>query len=448
MIVMNKSYFLERVLQKRPTALEEYSYDLLPETFIATDMIPVVCKTHGTFTQKASAHAFGAGCISCSRARIAIGRQLTTDEFIAKSIKRFGDRFDYSKTQYVRKDVELIVTCKRHGDIVTTPEQLFWSTYGCKDCDFEIPRENRKARMLAKAVEVHGDRYDYSRVIYVNSNDPVEIICPVHGSFWQGLYQHTAKKTNCPKCFRDNEKLSQAEFIGRARHVHGDVYDYDKVVYVHGQIPVTITCRKHGDFTQRANSHLSGNGCKECFLEGNKLTTEEFIENARRVHGDTYDYSKVNYLGNKVEVEIVCPRHGSFWQKPNSHVSSKNGCRLCYESKGEKAVEVVLKKYGIEHIREYRIPPYRYRYDFYLPEFNVFIEFHGHQHYQPVGLFGGDEAHQLVKKNDKMKVRLVNRVRGTLIVLNHLDLSDGSVEKKLIQRLKRHLGDRLPLESL
>lgn len=445
---MNKSYFLDSVLLKRPTALRDYSYDLLPDTFLAIDKIPIVCKTHGVFYQRAYAHSSGVGCMKCSIVKNGLRSRLTTEDFISKSIQRYGDRFDYSKTVYSGKEAKLTITCKLHGDFTMSSVAHFRSLYGCSKCDFEIPRANRKARYIAAARKIHEDKYDYSRVVYTNTATKVEIVCPYHGSFWQGFYEHIAKHTGCPKCARDNDRLNLDAFIGKSRFIHNDFYSYEKTVYVTGQTDVVITCPKHGDFTQRASSHLSGNGCKTCFLEGNKLSTEDFVANARRVHGDTYDYSKVNYLGNKIAVEIVCPKHGSFWQKPNSHISSKNGCKLCYESKGEKAVEVVLKKYGIEHVREYRIPPYLYRYDFFLPKFNVFIEFHGHQHYQPVGLFGGDEAHQLVKKNDRMKVRLVNRAKGHLIVLNHLNLTEGSVEKELLKRLKRIIGDKISLEPI
>jgi hypothetical protein len=167
------------------------------------------------------------------------------------------------------------------------------------------------------------------------------------------------------------------------------------------------------------------------------LSTEKFIKNAKEVHGNSYDYSKVKYYGNKRPVEIICPTHGSFWQKPNTHISSKNGCKLCHESKGEKAVEVFLSKYGINFIREYRIKPYLYRYDFFLQEFNIFIEFNGQQHYGPIELFGGDEGYQRTKERDSAKKQLVYQNKGHLVTLTYLNLSDNSVEKELIKRFKR-----------
>ena len=59
------------------------------------------------------------------------------------------------------------------------------------------------------------------------------------------------------------------------------------------------------------------------------MTEQEFISKARKIHGDKYDYSKVEYVNCKVKVCIICPKHGEFWQKPDLHTNKKNGCPLC-----------------------------------------------------------------------------------------------------------------------
>lgn len=364
-------------------------------------------------------------------------RALTTDKFIAKSKAKYGDKYGYGKTIYVRKNIALIITCPTHGDIELTPDAHFWSRYGCSKCDFEIPRSIKKNKVLEKAISVHGGKYDYSRVNYVNMNDPVEIVCSKHGSFWQDLYSHTAKAVDCPNCAKESGKFSLDQFVAKARLTHGDAYDYSKVKYETNASKVIITCPKHGDFIQRAASHLAGCKCRKCFIEDQRKTTEDFVREAKLVHGDKFDYSQVDYHGNKQPVEIVCPVHGSFWLKPNSHTSLGTGCRFCQDSKGERAVELFLKKYGIMHIREYRLLPYRYRYDFYLPDHNVYIEFNGQQHYKPIEVFGGEEAFQKTKENDKIKRSLVKDLNGHLIVIPYTCLNEDAVERELIRSLKR-----------
>jgi hypothetical protein len=344
---VNKDYFLKKLSINRPSVFESYNYDHLPAIFLAHDVVPIECYQHGLFYQKAYGHMQGSGCQICGQLTASNARALTTDEFIAKSTKRFGERFDYEKTVYVRREVALTLTCRRHGDIELTPLQHDWSKHGCAQCDVEVPKLIRMRKVLDKAKKIHGDKYDYSRVTFANVNDKMEIVCPHHGAFWQSLYDHTGKGAGCPHCARENDKLTIDSFVTKARAIHGNQYGYSQVKYETNASMVTITCPKHGDFIQRAASHLAGSKCKACHVELARLPAEEFIKNAKAVHGTTYDYSKVNYHGNKTPVEIICSIHGSFWQKPNSHVASKCGCRSCSESNGEKAVESFLKKYGI-----------------------------------------------------------------------------------------------------
>lgn len=433
---MNKQYFLKKLSINKPSVFQQYSYDLLPDTFGCFDKITIECFKHGIFNQKVSQHLLGQGCPECGREQCDKNRALTTDKFIEKSRTKYGDKYSYEKTVYTRKEADLTITCPFHGDITIRASAHLWSRHGCPKCDFEIPRAIKKQKILEKAKEVHAGKYIYNKVQYVNMNDPVEIVCPIHGSFWQKLYNHAILSTGCPNCARGSDKLSLEEFISKSKTVHGDKYDYSKVKYETNASLVTITCLKHGDFVQRAASHLAGNKCKKCHVEEIRNTTEEFIQQANLIHGDKYDYSRVKYHGNKQHVEIVCPTHGSFWQKPNSHLTGSNGCRLCQDSKGERAVELCLKKYGINYIREYRLSPYRYRFDFFLPELNIFIEFNGLQHYKPVNIFGGEEAFHKTKQRDGIKKNLIKAINGRLIVIPHTYLNENAVEQRLIQSLK------------
>lgn len=115
---------------------------------------------------------------------------------------------------------------------------------------------------IERAREVHGDKYDYSKVNYINQHSKVCIICPIHGEFWQIVQIHLMGH-GCPKC-SGNGKLSYEEFVERARKIHGDKYDYSKVKFNSILDKVTIICPIHGEFTQVANDHLQGNGCQKC----------------------------------------------------------------------------------------------------------------------------------------------------------------------------------------
>ena len=114
-----------------------------------------------------------------------------------------------------------------------------------------------------------------------------------------------------------SKKFTREEFIRRAKEVHGDKYDYSKLEYVDTKTKVCIICPEHGVFWKFPYDHLGGGGCPKCSAYGK----EEFIQKAREVHGDKYDYSKVNYVNSYTKVCIICPEHGEFWQKPNSHIN-------------------------------------------------------------------------------------------------------------------------------
>lgn len=137
-------------------------------------------------------------------------------------------------------------------------------------------------------------------------------------------------------------KLNTEIFIQRAREVHGDTYDYSKSVYVGKDKPLVIICSVHVEFEQTPNNHWKGKGCWKC--AGVKpLTQEEFIEKSREVHGFKYDYSKSVYVRNNVKVTITCPLHGDFEQVPMSHMKGA-GCPLCGDIKRHMSTEEYLRR--------------------------------------------------------------------------------------------------------
>jgi len=122
-------------------------------------------------------------------------------------------------------------------------------------------------------------------------------------------------------------RLTPFEFIKEAKVVHGDRYDYSKIKYVYSTEKVTIICKIHGEFEQKPYSHLKEHGCPSCGGT-KKISTSEFIEKAKIIHGDKYKYDKVKYINNHTKVTITCPLHGDFTQTPDSHLQ-KSGCIAC-----------------------------------------------------------------------------------------------------------------------
>ena len=215
---------------------------------------------------------------------------------------------------------------------------------------------DKEKLFIEKANKVHNNQYDYSKVEYIDSKTKVCIICQEHGEFWQTPSAHI-RGNKCPKCANMNrgkiKRFTKNEFMERARKVHGYKYDYYKAKYVNMMTSVTIVCPEHGDFEQTPNAHLHGQGCPKC--KGRNLSQHEIIEKFIQVHGNKYNYSKVEFNRMHDKVCIICPEHGEFWQTPSKHLLGQ-GCKQCgYESNkgGKVSMWDFLERSKIVHGNKY-----------------------------------------------------------------------------------------------
>ena len=183
---------------------------------------------------------------------------------------------------------------------------------------------------IKRAHEVHGDKYDYSKTVYVAAIKDVTIICPTHGEFQQRPANHLTGR-GCHEC-GGNKPLTLTKFIERANAKHGHRYDYSHVNFKSVEDKAVIICPEHGPFEQRVMTHLKGFNCPKCGRESvaGKLghTLERFLQDAKKAHGDKYDYSEVNYKNALAKVKVICPEHGVFHQTPSSHVRGV-ACSKC-----------------------------------------------------------------------------------------------------------------------
>lgn len=187
---------------------------------------------------------------------------------------------------------------------------------------------------------------------------------------------------------------------------------------------VCIICPEHGEFWQSIHRHLSGANCPKC-VGGIKLTTEEFIEKAKAVHGDKYDYSKVHYRNTATKVCIICREHGEFWQTPNNHLFGA-GCPACPQSNLEGEMRTFLSNNHIAFEQEKSFDWLRMKkkmfLDFYLPEYEIAIECQGLQHFVPCDLFGGQAFFQKTLKRDREKKELCEQHGIEVLYFSHADV--------------------------
>ena len=337
-----------------------------------------------------------------------------------------------------KSNIKIIIGCPIHGWFEQTPNSHL-SNRGCYDCGKETSSSKQKLSIesfISKARIKHNNKYDYSRVIYKNSETKVIIGCPEHSWFEQKANNHLYGK-GCIKCghiLTGNKKSSSLEeFIYRARKIHDDKYDYSRVIYKNSETKVIIGCPEHSWFEQKANAHLLGKGCFDCGIEATArfrtFSSEEIIQKFKEVHGKLYDYSEINYQGTKNPIKIRCYKHGFFYSLPDNHLKG-SGCSRC-QNKAEGRLAEYLEKKMITH-RSYKIDGYRKLYDFYLPDHNLIIERDGEQHYFDIEFFsqGNKKYIQKQQENDRYKTELAKK-HGYKIARIPYWLNDEQVEKEI-----------------
>lgn len=301
---------------------------------------------------------------------------------------------------------------------------------------------------IEKARKVHGDKYDYKLVNYQNATTKVIIICPEHGIFEQRPGLHL-QGNGCPKCAKKLKYYGIEDFIYKANKIHNNKYNYSKVVYTGTRNLVTIICPIHGEFQQKPCNHLQGKGCPKC--KNDKLhtifsfDTQTFIQKAKLIHGDRYDYSKVNYFNSRTKVCIICPEHGEFWQIPSDHLNG-HGCPKCIThhsnggllSQGEKQIKNFLDNKNINYSLQYPINIAKdinqsgiAYIDFYLPDYNLFIEYNGIQHYMPVKYFGGKITFEHQQKRDQYIKDYCKKNNIDLLEIKYSNDINESLSRKL-----------------
>ena len=311
---MKKLTTEEFISKAREVHGDKYDYSKV-EYVNASTPVCIICPEHGEFMQRPINHLNGRGCSKCG------GTGLTTEDFIKKAEAVHGDKYDYSKVVYVNTHTPVCIICPEHGEFLQEPVNHL-SGRGCPKCA-DINRIKSKRvpfeEFFEKAREVHGDKYTYLKDTYLGVRTKMTIVCPIHGNFEQSPSKHILG-AGCPKCA--GRGVTTEEFIKKAREVYGDEYDYSKVNYINSQTKVCIINKDGEEFWQLPGNHLAGHPGKIY------MTTERFITKAREIHGDKYDYSKVNYVDGNTKVCIICPEHGEFWQLPANHLKG-NGCPRC-----------------------------------------------------------------------------------------------------------------------
>ena len=305
------------------------------------------------------------------------------EEFINKAKLIHGNKYNYEKVNYINCKTKVIIRCSSHGEFEQTPNNHLSNKQGCPVCGGSKRLTTKE--FIKKSKKIHKNKYNYEKANYVNSKTKVTLTCKKHGEFEQTPNKHLIGH-GCPKC-GNIEILTKENFIELSNKVHNNKYNYDKSDYTSNYKEVSIHCEQHGYFKQKPKKHLKGQGCPDCAIN-KKLTKEIFIKRSIKMHGNKYNYEKVNYINNSTKVMIMCKKHGKFEQTPASHLNLR-GCPTCTSSKGEIIIENYLKENNIKFKSQYSFQDLKYKrqllFDFALLDNKdnliCLIEYNGQQHY-------------------------------------------------------------------
>ena len=228
------------------------------------------------------------------------------------------------------------------------------------------------------------------------------------------------------------------DFIKIASLIHRNKYSYSKTNYVHSKIKVIVTCKEHGDFYQLPAIHINGQGCRTC--AGRNTTNEQFIEKAKKIHGDKYDYSLVDYKKAKEKVKIICQKHGIFEQVADKHLQG-SGCRNCanYKLQNERIMscETFIKRANKIHKGFYSYE--NINYEGIKSKINIKCRLHGNFLQTPMKHLEGQGCRKCSKSISKPEIEIQNFIKelGFKIESNNRVLLNGKELDIYIPKLNK-----------
>lgn len=281
---------------------------------------------------------------------------INTEIFIRKSNIKHNNFYSYDKSQFISNKTHIIITCPIHGDFLQSPNNHL-SGYNCMKCSLEARASKRKSNnFVERSILKFSNKFDYSLVNYKNRHTNIFIKCDIHGVISITPQSHIKSKTGCSKCSTYNASQLQ------------------------------------------------------------KLDVNSLIEKFNIIHNNLYDYSLVKYKNNRDKIEIVCNKHGIFKQSTKQHLRGQ-GCHNCISSLGENRIRQILIEKNISFAQQYCFDNCKFvrklKFDFYLTNFNICIEYDGIQHHQPLNIFGGQKSFnlQIIKDDIKNKYCILNNIK-------------------------------------
>lgn len=290
---------------------------------------------------------------------------LTTDEYIESLPEKFKEKYDYQDTIYKGSREAIEFLCPIHGLQTMKANKHKSSKHGCRLCAKECASYLKKKKgynsFVSKSKEVHGDKYDYTLVNYICSTENVEIVCPIHGSFFQTPHKH--RTSGCSKCSKEKHisalRKTEADMLKESRSKFGNKFELDLTNYVNLYSPIKIKCPVHGWVEYKWNLHISSDlGCPECFKESekrsnNRISLEDSIQRLTNLYGEDYHFFTEDIRSGQEKVRYYCPKHKILNATALRHLWDGHACPECGRDKGKTKLSGFYNKTVIERKKQF-----------------------------------------------------------------------------------------------
>lgn len=301
-------------------------------------------------------------------------------------------------------------------------------------------RKITKADFIKQCKIKYKGKYDYKNINFINMNTKIQIYCKKCNEFFEKTPKNFLRRSQeCQKCkviIRNNLK-NLKNFINKAKSIHGNKFKYEHLKD-YNYTKIKIYCNKcKVFFTQRPSSHLSGCGHLKCSL---RKTQAKFIEESIKIHNNRYIYDKAIYVKNNIKIDIFCKKHKYFKQTPAHHLKG-HGCPKCNISKGENIIDLYLTKNNIEYTfqKYHQFLSNKLYFDFYIKEYDLYIEFDGIQHFKETNFFNNNLSENIHK--DILKNNFINHKNKKLLRISYKE--EKSIEDILKKYLKKSIKNNI-----
>lgn len=326
-----------------------------------------------------------------------MSNRLTLEGFIEKAKQAHGNKYDYSKVDYINNKTKVCIICPEHGEFWQRPDEHLKGR-GCPYC---VPTKHYTTQeFIQKANKVHNNFFRYNKTKYVNARTKVIVTCPMHGDFEIKPNNHLQGQ-GCAKCYREKieheitlqlqkgkstKRLDSHKITKYINQTYGNLYSTEFVEYTNNKTPIKLYChetdfngKEHGLFTISPSHLLDGEGCPKCG-KNKTLTNEEFKAKANFVHGNKYGYNNTEYRTTHGLVSITCPIHGEFMQSPANHLRGQ-GCPKCgilYSNAEMEIYKYIVSLIGEENVILHDKTLLNGKeLDIYIPDYHLAIEYNG-----------------------------------------------------------------------